>query len=229
MKLSKNPQNQPPLHPELQRALLEKYEAIRPRKNKKTPALEAALDAWAAVWREAHRYDPDSGVSPTAWVKMRYRGRLKDAWRSSGLAGREAHAIRRAAVRAEAKVGPEPEVVVAAVAAMLALTPEAVRRVLERPVTRLVSANDEDGPELPPDGGASVEAQVAAAEEAALVRAAVAELPPRQREVVALWMAGLSFAEVAVHLGLTHGAVSQRWTKAQGALAKKLAKKGVAR
>jgi RNA polymerase sigma factor (sigma-70 family) len=60
---------------------------------------------------------------------------------------------------------------------------------------------------------------VAAAEVAGLVRAAVAELPRGQREAVTLfYLAGLTHAEAAEHLGIPPGAVKTRLHKARTSL-----------
>ncbi len=60
---------------------------------------------------------------------------------------------------------------------------------------------------------------VAQREVAALVRAAIAELPAGQREAVTLYyLAGLTQAEAAEHLGIAPGAVKTRLHKARASL-----------
>jgi RNA polymerase sigma factor (sigma-70 family) len=64
---------------------------------------------------------------------------------------------------------------------------------------------------------------VAAREVAALVRAAIAELPRGQREAVTLYyLAGLTQAEAAEHLGIPPGAVKTRLHKARASLRARL-------
>jgi RNA polymerase sigma factor (sigma-70 family) len=63
------------------------------------------------------------------------------------------------------------------------------------------------------------EEAVEQAEIAARVRAAIAELPPGQREAVTLYyLAGLTQAEAAAHLGIPPGAVKTRLHKARASL-----------
>jgi RNA polymerase sigma-70 factor (ECF subfamily) len=62
-----------------------------------------------------------------------------------------------------------------------------------------------------------------AREHAALVRAAIAELPRGQREAVTLfYLAGLTHAEAAEHLGIAPGAVKTRLHKARASLRARL-------
>lgn len=79
----------------------------------------------------------------------------------------------------------------------------------------------------PADPGPSPEAVVEAAEVAARVAAAVAALPPGQaRAVASFYLAGLSYAETAEHLGVPVGAVRTRLHKARGTLRTALAELG---
>jgi RNA polymerase sigma-70 factor, ECF subfamily len=73
-----------------------------------------------------------------------------------------------------------------------------------------------------PTGSDPVEL-VEAREVSALVRAAIAELPPGQREAVTLYyLAGLTQAEAAAHLGIPPGAVKTRLHKARATLRTRL-------
>jgi RNA polymerase sigma factor (sigma-70 family) len=68
-------------------------------------------------------------------------------------------------------------------------------------------------------GGSDPHAAAEAREVRALVRAAVAELPAGQREAVTLYyLAGLTQAEAAAHLGIPPGAVKTRLHKARASL-----------
>jgi RNA polymerase sigma factor (sigma-70 family) len=71
--------------------------------------------------------------------------------------------------------------------------------------------------------GSDPHAAAEVAETARLVRAAIAELPPGQREAVTLYyLAGLSQAEAAAHLGIPPGAVKTRLHKARANLRTRL-------
>jgi RNA polymerase sigma factor (sigma-70 family) len=71
--------------------------------------------------------------------------------------------------------------------------------------------------------GESPHAAAEAREVARLVRAAIAALPPGQREAVTLYyLAGLSQAEAAAHLGIPPGAVKTRLHKARATLRTRL-------
>jgi RNA polymerase sigma factor (sigma-70 family) len=71
----------------------------------------------------------------------------------------------------------------------------------------------------PRDGGLSPHEAAEAAEIAALVREAIAALPRGQREAVTLYyLAGLTQAEAAEHLGIPPGAVKTRLHKARASL-----------
>jgi RNA polymerase sigma factor (sigma-70 family) len=79
----------------------------------------------------------------------------------------------------------------------------------------------------PPDPAPSPEAVVEAGEVAARVAAAVAALPPGQaRAVASFYLAGLSYAETAEHLGVPVGAVRTRLHKARTTLRAALAELG---
>jgi RNA polymerase sigma-70 factor (ECF subfamily) len=72
-------------------------------------------------------------------------------------------------------------------------------------------------------GGQTPFEAVEAAEVAELVRVAIAELPRGQREAVALYyLAGLTQAEAAEHLGIAPGAVKTRLHKARASLRARL-------
>jgi RNA polymerase sigma factor (sigma-70 family) len=77
---------------------------------------------------------------------------------------------------------------------------------------------------LPADDLAPDPAELVAVREVArLVRAAIADLPPGQREAVTLYyLAGLSQAEAAAHLGIPPGAVKTRLHKARATLRTRL-------
>jgi RNA polymerase sigma factor (sigma-70 family) len=76
----------------------------------------------------------------------------------------------------------------------------------------------------PADEGLGPEGRVEAAESARLVRRAVEQLPPGQREAVfAFYFQGLSHAEAASELGISPGAVKARLHQARGALEPELA------
>jgi RNA polymerase sigma factor (sigma-70 family) len=77
---------------------------------------------------------------------------------------------------------------------------------------------------VPADGSAPDPAEVVAQRElAALVRAAIGELPRGQREAVTLYyLAGLTQAEAAAHLGIPPGAVKARLHKARASLRTRL-------
>jgi RNA polymerase sigma-70 factor, ECF subfamily len=79
-------------------------------------------------------------------------------------------------------------------------------------------------PALAADGLAPDPAEIVAQREvSALVRAAIAELPPGQREAVTLYyLAGLTQAEAAAHLGIPPGAVKTRLHKARANLRTRL-------
>jgi RNA polymerase sigma factor (sigma-70 family) len=69
----------------------------------------------------------------------------------------------------------------------------------------------------------SAEAAAIDGEDRRMLLAAVAALPPRQREVLALkYFLDLSEADVAAILGITRGTVSSTGTRAIAALAKQL-------
>jgi RNA polymerase sigma-70 factor (ECF subfamily) len=73
------------------------------------------------------------------------------------------------------------------------------------------------------DPGSDPHEAAESAEVAALVRAAIAELPPGQREAVTLYyLAGLTQAEAAAHLGIPPGAVKTRLHKARASLRTRL-------
>jgi RNA polymerase sigma factor (sigma-70 family) len=73
------------------------------------------------------------------------------------------------------------------------------------------------------DPGSDPHEALESAEVAALVRAAIAELPPGQREAVTLfYLAGLTQAEAAAHLGIPPGAVKTRLHKARASLRTRL-------
>lgn len=78
----------------------------------------------------------------------------------------------------------------------------------------------ERSPAPPPDPLSPDPADIVAERElAARVRAAIAELPPGQREAVTLYyLAGLTQAEAAEHLGIPPGAVKTRLHKARASL-----------
>jgi RNA polymerase sigma factor (sigma-70 family) len=79
----------------------------------------------------------------------------------------------------------------------------------------------------PTDPAPSPEAVVEAGEVAARVAAAVAALPPGQaRAVASFYLAGMSYAETAEHLGVPVGAVRTRLHKARGTLRTALAELG---
>jgi RNA polymerase sigma-70 factor, ECF subfamily len=79
----------------------------------------------------------------------------------------------------------------------------------------------------PADASPSPEAVVEAAEVAARVAAAVAALPPGQtRAVASFYLAGMSYAETAEHLGVPVGAVRTRLHKARRTLRAALAELG---
>jgi len=79
----------------------------------------------------------------------------------------------------------------------------------------------------PADAAPSPEAVVEAAELAARVATAVAALPPGQaRAVASFYLAGMSYAETAEHLGVPVGAVRTRLHKARGTLRAALAELG---
>jgi RNA polymerase sigma factor (sigma-70 family) len=59
-------------------------------------------------------------------------------------------------------------------------------------------------------------------EEEEMVRAAVAALPGRQRQVMALLLAGFTTAEIAAQLGCDQAAVRQSQVRARDALARRL-------
>jgi len=79
-------------------------------------------------------------------------------------------------------------------------------------------------PAPPPPGPAADPADLVAARElSALVRAAIAELPQGQREAVTLYyLAGLTQAQAAAHLGIPPGAVKTRLHKARANLRTRL-------
>jgi RNA polymerase sigma-70 factor (ECF subfamily) len=73
------------------------------------------------------------------------------------------------------------------------------------------------------EGGRSPHAAAEASEIVALVRSAIAELPKGQREAVTLYyLAGLTQAEAADHLGIPPGAVKTRLHKARASLRARL-------
>jgi RNA polymerase sigma-70 factor, ECF subfamily len=72
-------------------------------------------------------------------------------------------------------------------------------------------------------GGSDPSMTAEASEVAALVRAAIGELPKGQREAVTLYyLAGLTQAEAATHLGIPPGAVKTRLHKARVTLRRRL-------
>jgi RNA polymerase sigma-70 factor (ECF subfamily) len=92
---------------------------------------------------------------------------------------------------------------------------EHLRSRRRKPVTALES--DPADRSSPPSAGPEV------AEEAARLRAALADLPDAQREVVELhWFQGLSMAEIARAVGASVGAVKVRAHRAYGVLRTRL-------
>ena len=74
----------------------------------------------------------------------------------------------------------------------------------------------------PPTGVDGPEEGAIAAEQRAAVRAALARLPQRQAEVLALRAAGLSYADIAAATGVPPGSVGTLVCRAQRALRKEL-------
>jgi RNA polymerase sigma factor (sigma-70 family) len=67
----------------------------------------------------------------------------------------------------------------------------------------------------PPDNAPPSDEALHAETEQAQVQAALEQLTPRDREVLLLWDSGLSYAEIAAHTGLAHGAVGTTLARAR--------------
>jgi RNA polymerase sigma factor for flagellar operon FliA len=168
----------------------------------------------------AQRFDPARGVAFTTFSYYRIRGAIFDGLREIGWLGRSQYA--RFAAGANAYLGNQAE------------RPSAQRGLsTEQRVTEVAEALEDlttifltamDGPDEPidvvtPDGATAVEAKQASE----AIRAAVAELPEKERTLVELfYFEGLSLQDAGKSLGLSKSWSSRLHARAIQLLAKKL-------
>lgn len=139
--------------------------------------------------------------------REQYRPLVGFLVRRIGDPARAEELAQEAFVRAIRKKPTQPRAWLYAVAANLARD-EGRRRALAGRHLRLV---EEPEPESPPDP----EQELAAADRARLVRAALGRLEPRDREALLLKQEGASYPEIAEALGLAVGSVGTTLSRAR--------------
>lgn len=149
-----------------------------------------AID-WAAVYRSTYQ----------DLVRFLYR-KVWDADRAHDLA-------QEAFVRGLDHEPDQPRTWLFTVAANLARD-EARTAIRRRRHLRLVTSEAETAPR-PPDALREMERK----EQAAAVRSALEKLSERDREVLLLWQAGLSYGEIADETGLAQGAIGTTLARAR--------------
>lgn len=206
------------------------------KKIRRTLGAGAPLDELVSYGQEglldaARKYDPSRGVPFRAYASFRVRGAIVDGIRATARLPRRMHerlraldAAHRVSDGASEDVfgAPPPPGTTAdaerALDAHLAAMTTAM-------VVGLVSeaGHGEDGELTSIDGGASPEEAVGQAEILALVRNAIAGLPPEEAELVRRhYLEGERFDHVAAELGLSKSWASRLHTRAIARLGKRL-------
>lgn len=174
-----------------------------------------------ALVRAARSYNDATGVPFARWAALRIRGALIDELRSQDWATRQARqkATRVATVTNElaSTLGHTPSL--QEVAEHTGMTAEEVDRARAVSDVRILSMDA--GPEESsladsvPDDDLGPEERLLADERGRYLRAAVAALPDKMRQVIqGTFFEGRSAAEVAAEIGVTQSRVSQMRTEA---------------
>lgn len=169
----------------------------------------------------AGRYRPSMGVPFDAFARRRVQGAMLDALRDLDWAPRSLRRMRRdldatiARLRHELAREPAEE----EIASAMSLTPEEYARVLDQVrsldlgAVRQLDATGEDGSPLlelcmdPEDGP---EAQLERAELRQILGRAIAALPERERQILAMYYEEeMTMAEIGVVIGVCESRVSQ--------------------
>jgi RNA polymerase sigma factor for flagellar operon FliA len=169
----------------------------------------------------AGRYQPATGVPFDAFARRRVRGAMLDALRDLDWAPRSLRRLRRtldatiAKLRTELGREPEEEELATAMgmtAAGYAQTLDQLRTLEMGAIRRLdePTANGATLLELCLDPDEGPDAQLERAELRALLAKAVAELPARERQILALYyQEELTMAEIGAVLGVGESRISQ--------------------
>ncbi len=174
-----------------------------------------------ALVRAARSYNASTGVPFGRWAALRIRGALIDELRAMDWATRQARqkATRVATVTNElaSTLGHTPSIL--EVAAHTGMTPEEVDSARAVSDVRILSMDA--GPEESsladsvPDDDLGPEGRLLAAEREGYLRAAVAALPEKMRQVIeGTFFEGRTAAQVAADIGVTQSRVSQLRTEA---------------
>jgi RNA polymerase sigma factor for flagellar operon FliA len=168
----------------------------------------------------AHRFDPTRGVAFTTFSYYRIRGAIFDGLREIGWLGRSQYA--RFAAGANAYLGNQAERPATGHGKSTEQRVTEVAEALQDLTTIFLTAME--GPDEPvdvvtPDGVAAVEAK----QTGEAIRAAVAELPEKERTLVELfYFQGMSLQDAGKTIGLSKSWASRLHSRAIQLLAKKL-------
>ncbi len=179
------------------------------------------------------RFDPGRGIQFTTFAEYRVRGAMVDLVREQDAFGRRrrqlARRIERAGEQLAGELGRKPTP--SEVATCLGLDMEDYWAAVDRtaPVQHVAldggshEGDDRTYEERLPDPTAPVDARMVAQEVRDALKAAIQELPERQRQCVMMYYGSeLTLAEIAAVLGVTVSRVSQILTESRERLRKKL-------
>jgi len=183
------------------------------------------------LWDAARRFDESRGVPFRGYANFRVRGAIIDGVRSSARLSRRTHerlnGLQAAArvsegaiedLSAPAAPGAGPAHAEQALGDHLAAMATAMAAGLLAP-----TAHGEDGERTLVDTAENPEQAVGQAQLMVVIRAAIAELPKEEAELVRRhYLEGTRFDHVADELGLSKSWASRLHTRAMGRLAKRL-------